>query len=500
MQFPIDRQSLGTASDGERRFESIAAAIERSVTDGRLAAGSRLPTVRALAEHLGVSGATVAAAYELLARRGIARGEVGRGTFVAADRTIGARHTSAARGSVPAPGWRRRTLSGSPARLRAAHPRALDCASGHPDPDLLPTDILRRRWQQAAAEIEPARLQYAGPEPLGALAAVVAGRLRREGVPAADSDIVVASSALQLAAMALRALVRDGGGAITVAVEEPGYPAMIDLCERTGCRPVGVAVDSHGMLPDALAGALDAGASVVLFTPRAHNPTGASWDDDRCDALRDVLAAHERIVAIEDDHAHGIVGETPASLLGDPRLEGRVVHLGSYSKAIAPDLRIATAVCPASLRPAMLEDWSFAAGWTPRMIQRVLTLVLRDGALDGALHRARDAYASRRAAAVGALEDGGLTAAAGRVWPAADGLNVWVELPPGSDQGEVLERAASRGVVAAPGEPFRVRAGNRGAVRLSIGLVDDDGAARAGSLLADAVLAGRHAAHAAPVV
>src|SRR5260370_40208779 len=119
---------MGHLAGGGRRFEAIAAAIERAIGEGRLAPGTRLPTVRALAEHLGVSGATVAAAYELLGRRRLTRGEVGRGTFVAGDST-----SAPPRQAAPEPGWRRRMLGGSPARLRAAHPRALDCASGHPD-------------------------------------------------------------------------------------------------------------------------------------------------------------------------------------------------------------------------------------------------------------------------------------------------------------------------------------------------------------------------------
>ena len=495
MIFPVDRQALREAAEDARRFEVIAAAIERAVVEGRLAPGSRLPTVRALAEHLGVSGATVAAAYDLLGRHGVARGEVGRGTFLAGPVPATPTRTGAA-----TPGWRRRMLSGSPARLRAAHPRALDCASGHPDPGLFPVDLLRRRWGEVGAELRAGDLQYTGPAPLGMLASAVAARMRREGVPAVDADVVVASSALQLTAMALRVVQQREGTRLDVAVESPGYPAMIDLCERAGCRAVGVEVDARGALPEALDRALAAGAQVVLLTPRAHNPTGASWDDARRDALREVLAAHPRVVAVEDDHAAGVVSSAPGTLLGDARLDDRVVHIGSHSKAIAPDLRIATGLAPESMRAAMLEEWGFAAGWTPHALQRVLTLVLRDPGLDPVLAAARDAYSARRDAATAALEAAGLNAAGGRVRPAADGLNLWVELPHGSDHGEVLERAASRGVVAAPGEPFFVSPGHRDSVRLSLGLVDEAGAARAAAILADAVLAGRHAGHPAPGV
>src|SRR6185369_12234472 len=103
-------------------------------------------------------------------------------------------------------------------------------------------------------------------------------------------------------------------------------------------------VDEQGAVPESLAAALKAGAKAVLFTPRAHNPTGASWSSERLAALADVLAAHRDVIAIEDDQFAGVCYTRPGSLLSDTRLESRVIYVRSFSKSIGPDLRIAVAV------------------------------------------------------------------------------------------------------------------------------------------------------------
>src|SRR5262245_63719875 len=89
---------------------------------------------------------------------------------------------------------------------------------------------------------------------------------------------------------------------MTVVVENPGYPTIFDTYERAGHRLVGVEVDAFGAVPSSLDAALREGATAALFTPRAHNPTGASWSVDRSAGLADVIAAHPGVVVIEDDH------------------------------------------------------------------------------------------------------------------------------------------------------------------------------------------------------
>ena len=103
---------------------------------------------------------------------------------------------------------------------------------------------------------------------------------------------------------------------------------------------IGMETDEDGARPESLESAIRAGANAVLLTPRAHNPTGASWTPERLQALGDVLSRYPHVLAIEDDHFGDIADERAGSLLADPRVEDRVIYIRSFSKSIAPDLRL----------------------------------------------------------------------------------------------------------------------------------------------------------------
>ncbi|MGH2561263.1 MAG: PLP-dependent aminotransferase family protein, partial [Thermomicrobiales bacterium] len=415
MDVHIDRHSLQTAFGGLNRHEAIAAAFERAIAEGRLAPGERLAPVRRLSADLGVSGATVAAAYQLLSQRGWTRGEVGRGTFVvgrpgevsAAGQVAVRSIASTSRGlpvDVPRTPWRRRAVLASAARLRAAHPTALDCTSGKPDPSLLLRDIFIRSWRSALDETANLDLQYASPEPVAPLVQAIAPRLERDSILTAGGEMVIGSSAQQLMVLSLSIVSALSSSAPRiVAVEEPGYQTVFDAFERMGFRLVGMEVDDEGVVPDALRAALAAGAQAALFTPRAQNPFGASWSPNRRKALARVLAAFPSAVAIEDDQFADLAQARPGSLLNEPQMSERVIYIRSFAKAIAPDIRIAVAVARPRLRYLLAEAKSFTDGWSPRLSQRALAHLLSDELLDTALASARQIYAARRLAAIRVL-------------------------------------------------------------------------------------------------
>jgi DNA-binding transcriptional MocR family regulator len=495
-------------------YERIAGTVEEAILAGRLKAGQRLPPVRKMAQDLGVSSATVAAAYELLGRRGWTRGEVGRGTFVlgpvtsvapaASIRRIGSLNPAvtprpaerrALSPAAPVP-WRRRAMNAFAAQIRAAHPHALDCTTGRPDAALLPLDLLQRAWHAELTQLKHEDLQYARSEPVDELVAQVLPLLAADGIRAAETNVVVGCSAQQLMMLSLDALdarlAHDSGAipnlARRIAVEEPGFFTAYDTFERRGYELVGVAVDPEGAVPESLDAALEGGTAAVLLTPRAHNPTGASWTAPRARQLADVFARHPHVLIMEDDFS-GVAAARPGSLLSDPRLADRVVHLRSFSKAIAPDLRVAVAVARGQLRAALTEAKSYADGWTSCLAQRVLARVLADPSLDAALAAALAAYAERRAVVSQVVNE---RLGTGAVLPAADGVNIWVRLPAGTDSAQVIQHAAACGALFAPGEPFFIRAGHREALRVNAGALTPDRAAHAATILAASALATVH--------
>ena len=222
-------------------------------------------------------------------------------------------------------------------RLRATYPSAMECSTGRPDAKLLPLEVIRRAWANCMQEVTSADLQYAGTAPIQPLADILIPILEGDLIPARTQDLIIGSSAQQFFALIYEvARAKSEKSTLTVAVEEPGYPTLMDTLERAGGRLVGIAVDRFGAVPASLDAALRDGARLVILTPRAHNPTGASWSRDRLSELSDVLKAHPDAIVVEDDQVAGIAATKPGSLLSVPELENRVLHVRSFSKSIAP--------------------------------------------------------------------------------------------------------------------------------------------------------------------
>ncbi len=500
MPWTLLKDGLEDPSIRGRRHEVIAAVLEHAIVSEQFRRGERLPTVRQLSRDLGVSAATVAASYKRLQQQGLIRGGVGRGTFVT-DKTAPnmaladqaprtkqySRHDQEKRFNQAPAAWRKRALNASSGYLRSAYPNAADCSTGRPDPQLLPVAIIRQSWNAVMETVEPSDLQYAGAEPIPSLVSAVAPHLASDSILVEAPDLIVASSAQQLMVLALDVVSSIvGDRSLMVAVEEPGYPTILDTYERAGCRLVGMNVDDFGVTPESLNAALEAGAKLVLLTPRAHNPTGASWTSARRAALAEVLSSHRTAFIVEDDQFAGIAVATPGSLLSDPRLEQRVLYLRSFSKAIAPDLRIAVGVARGRFRSMLVEAKGYADGWTSRLIQRVLAHLLTSKDLPQHLQMACDTYASRRHAATEII-DASLATLGGHVTPSMDGVNIWIHLPPGIEVFTTLRLAAALDVVAAPGEPFYIRPGRGDVIRMNAGAVDVDRARLAAEALVTAV-------------
>lgn len=419
----------------------IAAALGRAIRSGRLAPDERLPTVRELAASLGVSPATVSGAWRALSEAGLIRSRGRAGSFVLSQ-----------------------TSTWLPPRYRdlaagAQVPYRLDLSSGTPDPQLLPPlgpafARLARRTQGATTS------SYLGPPVIGPLEHLLRGRW-----PYAADAITVVDGALDGLSRTLEVLVRLG---TRVAVEDPGFPPVLDLLDTLGGERLPVAVDERGMTPHGLVRALDAEPAVVVLQPRAHNPTGASFTVDRALELAEVLRTHRKaadVVVVEDDHS-GAICQTPVISLG-AHLPGRVVRVHSYSKSHGPDLRIAALGGPAWIVEAISARRMLGPGWTSRMLQTVLLELLTDPATIETVARARATYRLRQREIARAVR------AAGGEVRAGDGINMWL---PVADERSAVVHLAALGIRAAPGSPFSAAAPATGTdrtqrphLRLSLG-------------------------------
>ena len=423
---------------------SVAASVEAGVRDGALPAGSPLPPVRALAAQLGVSPATVAAAYRTLRQRGLIETGGRRGTRV--------RHrppVAASRSGDPLP----------------VPPGARDLADGGPDPRLLP-DLRPHLRRIAQPAIPPVGYRDAGPLP--ELVALARDRFAADGVPLAGAAITLTGGALDGIERVLGAHLRPGD---RVAVEDPGWANLLDLVAALGLEPVGVPVDDDGPTAPGLRNALAAGARAVVVTTRAHNPTGAAVTGERAAALRAELAAHPDVLVVEDDHAAELAGVPLHPLAG---ATGAWAFIRSLSKPYGPDLRLALLAGDQLTVSRVVGRLRIGAGWVSTLLQRLAIELWRDPRVAAGVAAARDSYQRRRTALLQALAERGL-AARGRT-----GINVWLPVP---DETQAVASLRDAGYVVAPGSRYRLASGP--GIRITVsGLAEADLPA-----LADAVAA-----------
>jgi len=379
------------------------------VAGGDLAPGVRLPAVRDLAAAVEVSPATVAAAYRTLRQRGFVVADRGRGTSVAA-----------------IPPVRVRSPGALPAGVR-------DLASGNPDPGLLPpiAGVLRKLGVEH-------RL-YGAPAKLPELVAIAEAGFAADGI---GGDVAVTGGALDAIERALQTELRMGD---RVALEDPSWPRIGDLVGALGFEIEPVAVDGHGLEPDALDAALRRGARAVIATPRGQNPTGAALDPARGNALRAVLAAHPGVLAIEDDYVAGVAGG-PYVPIHDRG--GRWVVVRSLSKVVGPDLRLALVAGDALTVSRIEGRQRLGPGWVSHILQELAALILAGDPTAALLAHAERTYAERRAALVDALATHGIEATGDT------GLGVWVPL---ADEAEAVRELLVRGWAVSPGERYRFR-------------------------------------------
>lgn len=399
---------------------AIAASIESGIRDGRLASGATVPPVRALASTLRVSPSTVAAAYRVLTTRGLLQSHGRRGTRVRARPPLPTRRALA----IPA--------------------HARDLANGRPNPALLP-DL-----GPALARIDPTQRSYGENANLPALLTAAARQLARDGIP--SDALAVTGGALDGIERALQAHLRPGD---RIAIEDPGYPGVVDLVAALGLVAEPMEMDDAGVLPAALARAIARRAAGCILTPRAQNPTGAAFDAARAAALRKVLRPHPEFFVLEDDHAGPVAG-TPACSVCEPTRH-RWVVVRSVSKSLGPDLRLAILTGDATTIARVEGRQLVGTGWVSHILQRLVAALWADRATTAIVERAAATYAARRRGLVDALARRGVTAT-GR-----SGLNVWVPVP---EELPVVQALLDAGYAVNGGERYRLASGP--AIRITI--------------------------------
>jgi GntR family transcriptional regulator/MocR family aminotransferase len=429
---------------------ALVTAIRDAARTGRLRAGDRLPSSRALAADLGVSRGVVTNAYDHLIADGLLSARHGAGTYLTAAVTTTTPSDGADAGTDPG-GTGPATGAGAGADHRPPGRPRYDLATGAPDLRTFPRAAWVAAVRRALATASHTELGYGDVAGSARCRAALAAYLNRVRGTAATPELLhVTSGVAQAEALLVRVLAEAGHRRL--AVEDPSHAAHRDLLTASGLELVPVPVDEHGVDVAALA-ASDARA--LLCSPAHQYPTGAVMAPHRRAQL--LAWARERDgIVIEDDYdAEFRYDREPVAALHslDP---GRVVLLGSVSKALAPGLRLGWALLPAWLAEPMRAQRRRLDLGNPVIDQLTFTELLTTGRYERHLHAERRRYRRRRDAFVAALRAAWPGA---RVRGVAAGLHLLLELPAGTDERRVVERAAALGVAVEPVGPMRWRPG-----------------------------------------
>jgi len=389
-----------------RTASEIIESVEAAIRGGSFANGDNLPTIRTLADALGVNRNTVASAYRQLSDAGLIEGRGRQGSRVA---TPGA------------------SQSRGPTLLH-------DIGGGNPDHRLLPdvkSAIARTRWQQRGYE-DP-------PDDQGLIDFAVR-QFERDKLPV--GDIWLTNGTFDAIALILRSFLDKNDA---VAVEDPCFMTTLGLLRKLEYATVPMAVDDEGVVPAALEQALKSGAKAVVLTPRAQNPFGGSWTARRRDQLAAVIKRYKDVLLIEDDHFAPLSHFQPVTLASADLPNWAIIR--SVSKYISPDLRLALVNSSAGLGKKASSISAFTTRWVSSLLQKTVLATVTSSDYEAVLKRAASAYKERRSFMLKALADVGIRA------HGADGINVWI---PVNDEQGVTRQLMEAGWIVRPGSIFRL--------------------------------------------
>jgi GntR family transcriptional regulator/MocR family aminotransferase len=401
--------------------EPLRAQLERELRGairlGRLGAGERLPSSRALARELGVSRGLVQECYAQLWAEGYLVTRSGSGTRVAA----GAVPEMSAFVDSPVPA----------ARLTA------DFRPGWPDVASFPRPDWAWAIREACRTVSAEELGYGDPRGSTRLREVLSGYLRRvRGAVAEPDRMIVCTGFSQGLNLTLRALAREG--IRRVALEDPGHVERREAA-RCGLDGVPVAVDEHGIDVDALAAS---GARAIVLTPAHQSPTGVVLAPERRQALVEWADAQNATIIEDDYDAEFRYDREPIGAL-QGLAPHRVAAIGTVSKSLAPAVRLGWIVSPPRLVERIAEEKKYEDQGSPGLDQLALASLIESGRFDKHLRRMRTRYAAKRQTLIDALA---VHAPQIELSGLAAGFHAVAHLPDGLDEPAIVVKARERSI------------------------------------------------------
>ncbi|RKP44909.1 PLP-dependent aminotransferase family protein [Trinickia fusca] len=360
-------------------------------------------------------------------------------------------------------------------------PEVISFAGGLPSPATFPAERMREAADRVLRDAPGAALQYSATEGYLPLREWIAARYSKDGVQIRTSQVLITTGSQQALDLLGKVLIDAGS---PVLVETPTYLGALQAFSVYEASYVQVPTDDNGLIPEALSPALTQGARLLYAQPNFQNPTGRRLSLERRRALAE-FARTSPFPVVEDDPygALDYAGTPLPTMLS--MAPDHIVHCGSFSKVLAPGLRLGYIIAPEELHFKLVQAKQATDLHTPSLTQRIVYEVVKDGFLDEQIPKIRELYRDQCEAMLSSLER---HMPEGVTWNRPEGgMFVWASLPKHIDTMKLLEASIEQNVAFVPGGPFFADEAEAHTLRLSFVTVPpariDEGVARLAALI-----------------
>jgi len=351
-------------------------------------------------------------------------------------------------------------------------PEMISFAGGLPAPDVFPVEEINEACNRVLGDYGPQALQYSTTEGFVPLREMLVRFSNRGGMGVNVDNIIITTGSQQALDLLGKIFINPGD---RILVESPTYLGALQAWNAYGAEYITVPLDEQGMVTDALEEALRKGPKFIYVLPNFQNPTGVTLSLERRKVLVE-LADKYGIPIVEDDPYSQLRYEgehIPPIVLLDSQYRnndghtyhGNVIYLSTFSKTLAPGLRLAWVVAPVEVLRKLVQAKQGADLHTSTFNQMVAYEVSKGGFLDRHIEVIRDVYGHRRQVMLEALEEN-FPAEVNWTEPKG-GMFLWITLPENMNATDLLYDAIEEKVAFVPGEYFHPLGGGKNTMRMN---------------------------------
>ncbi|HQU38103.1 MAG TPA: PLP-dependent aminotransferase family protein [Anaerolineales bacterium] len=351
-------------------------------------------------------------------------------------------------------------------------PEIISFAGGLPAPEVFPLERFREASNTVLENFGPQSLQYSTTEGHRPLREMIARHISRFSSEVSADNVLITSGSQQALDFVGRLFVNRGD---YIVVESPTYLGALQAWNAYGAQYIPVRADEHGMIVDELEAALRVGPKFIYVLPNFQNPSGSTLSLERRKQL--IRIADKYGVPIIEDDPYGQLryeGEHIPSIVAldseyrgpnGGHYSGNVIYLSTFSKLLAPGLRLGWVIAPSEVIQKLVMSKQAADLHTSSFNQYIAFEAAKGGFLDEHVKVIRATYKERRDVMIEMMEE---MFPAGVTWrKPKGGMFLWSILPEGMDSAEVLKRAIEKKVAFVPGEAFHPTGGGKNTLRLN---------------------------------